>query len=78
MNCTRACEIIGAYLDHELAASDVAGLEEHIRECPACAAELRAADELVGQLRDADPAPAAYAPPEIWTAIAAHLGGGSV
>ncbi len=38
MDCERAVELLSARLDHELSADDAAGLEPHLRDCPACRA----------------------------------------
>ena len=42
---------LGAYLDQEMPPAARAELEEHLRQCPACAAELRRLRELSHLLR---------------------------
>jgi anti-sigma factor (TIGR02949 family) len=41
MNCSQARPKIDAYADGELEASEIPALEQHLRECAACAAALR-------------------------------------
>ncbi len=43
MKCRRTCERLNAYLDGELAPHEALAVQEHLRACPRCAAEL---DEL--------------------------------
>jgi anti-sigma factor RsiW len=52
--CEEQLPLIGAYHDGELDAAGVARVEAHLRQCPACAAELAA-------LRDASQRLRAYA-----------------
>jgi anti-sigma factor RsiW len=40
MKCAEARELLSAYLDRTLSASECAELEEHLRLCPGCAREL--------------------------------------
>lgn len=48
----RAQRLFAQWLVEGLAASDQAWLEEHLRECPACAAETAATRELLRALRN--------------------------
>src|SRR5438876_10507784 len=54
MNCGAAQEQIGLYLDGELAAEELAALEEHLRNCPDCAAEHENLRELIAYFAESD------------------------
>ena len=53
--CNRA-EMLGAYHDGELSGAARAGMEQHLRQCPACAAELQGLRKLSQLLSTAAPA----------------------
>lgn len=42
MNCRRVCGLLSAYLDSELTREEMAGVREHLGECPACRLEYQA------------------------------------
>lgn len=71
MNCDFAHEHLAAYLARELPAAEHAGLEAHVAACPACQAELLAAQRVwhaLGQLPA--PEPSARLRPEFYAMLA--------
>lgn len=60
MTCRRAKANLGRYLDGELFPREAVLLQEHLRECPACARESAKLAEIGGLLQDlATPPPPA-------------------
>jgi anti-sigma factor RsiW len=58
MNCGRAQNLLSAYLDRELAGSEMLAIQEHLRSCPACAAEqqsLQSVRALLGSMGRVEP-----------------------
>ncbi|MBE3581915.1 MAG: zf-HC2 domain-containing protein [Thermoanaerobacteraceae bacterium] len=61
MKCRQAKKLLSPYLDDELSAKEKAALEEHLRDCPACQAELgrlrKISEGLKGIYREVKPPP---------------------
>ncbi|MBI2874129.1 MAG: zf-HC2 domain-containing protein [Firmicutes bacterium] len=57
MNCREALQKLEAYLDGELQAEAGSALEQHLRDCPACSAELTKRRDLFELLEDLEPSP---------------------
>jgi anti-sigma factor RsiW len=53
MNCERATEMLGAWMDGEVAASELRELEEHLDQCAACSREKARIERLEGALKGA-------------------------
>ena len=64
MRCFKARKWLCAYLDGELDGSRRAALEDHLRRCSSCAAELCRSKEQWAELADAGPAPSI--PSDLW------------
>lgn len=70
MDCTRAWDLLSAYLDGDLPEKDGEGIADHLRRCPRCAEEERALKETLSLLRNL---PAEPAPPELLRGIAMRI-----
>ena len=87
MNCRETEPLLSAYLDGELDAAHVLGIDAHARECPACAARLESGKQLSAAVRAApyyraapslrarieSPAAPAWRRPAAWAALAATV-----
>jgi putative zinc finger protein len=71
MNCEAALAHLDDYIDGQLAAGERSALEEHMRGCDGCRAELERARSLVARAkalpRSVNP------PPEVWAAIRSRI-----
>jgi hypothetical protein len=72
MNCETARQQLGAYADGELPPERAADIQRHAEGGPACAAEVRELNEIIGQLADT---PAPQVPSELWSMIESRLDG---
>jgi len=67
MRCFKAKKWLFAYLDGELDERRRNALEDHLKSCSRCAAELGRAREQWAELTDVDPAPSI--PPNLWSRV---------
>lgn len=70
MNCSDVSEILGAYLDGEVAAQDAEAVRAHLGECERCREEFRRLQGVVQPLKATGDV---KAPSEIWDGIEARL-----
>lgn len=73
MDCARAREKLGPYVDGELPDGEAHALQEHVRDCPDCTAELGRIEALVRQLERAAGPSEIHAPTFLWADIEARL-----
>ena len=73
MDCACAREKLGWYVDGELPAGEVYALQEHLRDCRECTAELHRLEALVRRLEMAAGPSGVQAPPNLWAGIEARL-----
>lgn len=66
-------ELLGAYALDAVDADEAALVEDHLRDCPRCRAELAAHRETAAQLSHGHAEP----PPQLWDRVAAALEGGT-
>jgi anti-sigma factor RsiW len=71
MRCFKAKKRLSAYLDGELDDRRRAMLEDHLRRCSRCAAELGRSREQWAELGDDGPAPSI--PPDLWDRVTGAL-----
>ena len=70
MNCQETLDLLSPLHDGELSADHCKSVDQHLRECPACAAvhaNFRAMSSLAQELPDPEP------PAELWSHIETHL-----
>ena len=70
MECASVRDKLGSYLDGELPAAEVRAVDEHVRACSTCAAELGRLKALLERLATARSAEAEARPPAgMWARI---------
>ena len=71
MDCTRAENLLSAYLDGDLPEREREGFAEHLRQCPLCAGEEKALRETLSLLRNL---PVEKAPPGLLAGVRRRIG----
>ncbi|MBI4581179.1 MAG: zf-HC2 domain-containing protein [Planctomycetes bacterium] len=76
MDYDRVYDLLGPYLDAELAPGQTEFVRSHLAQCPACRGELDGLAALAGRLSEYASAGQIGAPAELWTAVERRLDAG--